>query len=61
MSENDITGVLDKRSSGPEDRFGVHVVVELRPGGTTQDITKANQGECVYIVMAHSIARQIEM
>jgi hypothetical protein len=41
--ENDITDVLEETFSVTEDRFGEHVVVELRPGGATQDVTEIEQ------------------
>ena len=37
--ENDITDVLEETFSVTEDRFGKHVIVELRPGGASQDVT----------------------
>jgi hypothetical protein len=42
--ENNITGVLEETFSVMEDRFNEHVVVELRLGGATQDLTEANKG-----------------
>ncbi|KAH9020059.1 HECT-domain-containing protein [Lactarius hengduanensis] len=43
MLENPITGVLEETFSVTEDRFGEHVIVELRPGGAAQDVTEANK------------------
>ncbi|KAI9454451.1 HECT-domain-containing protein [Lactarius psammicola] len=59
MFENDITGVLEETFSVTEDRFGEHVVVELRPGGASQDVTEANKEEYVDLVVAHRIAGRI--
>jgi E3 ubiquitin-protein ligase NEDD4 len=58
-SENDITDVLEETFSVTEDRFGEHVVVDLRPGGATQDVTEANKEEYVDLVVAHRIAGRI--
>ncbi len=52
-------GVLDGRFSVTEDRFGEHVVVELRQGGATQDVTGANKEEYIELVVSHLIARRI--
>jgi hypothetical protein len=43
--DNDITDVLEETFSVTEDCFGEHVVVELRPGGATQDVTESNKGQ----------------
>jgi hypothetical protein len=42
-----------------EDCFGEHVVVELRPGGATQDVTEVNKEEYVDLAIAHRIAGRI--
>lgn len=42
-----------------EDRFGEHVIVELRPGGASQDVTEANKDQYVDFVVAHHIAGRI--
>jgi len=42
-----------------EDRFGEHIVVELRPGGATEDVTEANKEQSVHLVVAHQIAGHI--
>ena len=39
----DITGAQEETFSVMQDRFGEHVVVELRPGGDTPDLTEANK------------------
>ncbi len=54
--ENDITIVLDEAFSVTEYRFGEHVVVELRPGGATEE---ANEEEYVDLVVIHRIAGRI--
>ncbi|KAH8990413.1 hypothetical protein EDB86DRAFT_3191456 [Lactarius hatsudake] len=59
MLENPITGVLEETFSVTEDRFGEHVIVELRPGGAAQDVTEANKEEYVDLVVAHRIAGRI--
>src|SRR6266702_5488007 len=41
-----------------EDRFGEHVVIELRPDGTAQDMMEANKEEYVNLVVAHRIVKQ---
>ena len=53
---NDITSVLDETFSVTEYRFGEHVVVELRPGGATEE---ANEEEYVDLVVIHRIAGRI--
>ena len=57
--ENSITGVLEETFSVMEDRFGEHVVVELRPGGATQDVTEANKKQYVDLVAVHRITGRI--
>ena len=57
--ENDITDVLEETFSVTEDRFGEHVIVELRPGGATQDVREANKDQYVDLVVAHRIAGRI--
>ncbi|KAH9051547.1 hypothetical protein EDB83DRAFT_2622224 [Lactarius deliciosus] len=52
MLENPIKGVLEKTFSVTEDRFGEHVIVELRPGGAAQDVAAANKEEYVDLVVA---------
>jgi E3 ubiquitin-protein ligase NEDD4 len=42
-----------------EDRSGERVVVELRPGGATQDVTEATKVQYVDLVVAHRIAGRI--
>ena len=51
--------MLEETFSVTEDRFGEHVVVELRPGGATQDVTEANKEQYVDLVVAHRIAGRI--
>ncbi len=50
--------MLDETFSLTEDRFGEHVIVELRPGGAIQDATETNQEGYVDLVVAHRIAEQ---
>jgi E3 ubiquitin-protein ligase NEDD4 len=57
--ENDITDVLEETFSVTEDRFGEHVVVDLRPGGSSQDVTESNKDAYVDLVVAHRIAGRI--
>ncbi|KAN0132216.1 hypothetical protein V8E53_009982 [Lactarius tabidus] len=57
--ENDITDVLEETFSVIEDRFGEHVVVDLRPGGSSQDVTESNKDAYVDLVVAHRIAGRI--
>src|SRR6201996_7036448 len=57
--DNDITDVLEETFSVTEDRFGEHVIVELRPGGALQDVTEANEDQYVDLVVAHRIAGRI--
>ena len=56
--ENDITDVLDETFSVTEDRFGEHVIVKLRSGGATQDVTETKKDQYVDLVVAHQIAAQ---
>jgi E3 ubiquitin-protein ligase NEDD4 len=56
--ENDITNVLETFSL-VEDRFGEHVIVDLRPGGASQDVTESNKEQCVDLVVAHRIAGRV--
>ena len=56
---NDITDVLEETFSVTEDRFGEHVIVELRPGGTTQEVTETNKDQYVDLVVGHRIAGRI--
>jgi len=53
-----IMGVFDETFSVTEDCFSEHVVVELMPGGTAQDVTEVNKEEYVDLVVAHRIAEQ---
>ncbi len=48
--------MLDEAFSVTEYRFGEHVVVELRPGGATQE---ANEEGYVDLVVVHRIAWRI--
>ena len=57
--ENDITDVLEETFSVTEDRFGEHVIVDLRPGGSSQDVTESNKDAYVDLVVAHRIAGRI--
>ena len=57
--ENDITDVLEETFSVTEDRFGEHVIVDLRPGGSSQDVTETNKDAYVDLVVAHRIAGRI--
>ena len=57
--ENDITDVLEETFSVTEDRFGEPVVLELKPGGATQDVTEVNKEEYVALAVAHRITGQI--
>ncbi|KAH8989300.1 hypothetical protein EDB83DRAFT_2615825 [Lactarius deliciosus] len=50
MLENPIKGVLEETFSVTKDRFGEHVIVELRPGGAAQDVAAANKEEYVDLV-----------
>jgi len=50
-------GVLDETFSVTEDRFGEHVIVEVRPGAT-QDVMEVNNEEYVDLFVAHQIAEQ---
>jgi E3 ubiquitin-protein ligase NEDD4 len=52
--------VLEETFSVTEDRFGEHVVVELRPGGATQNVTESNKDEYVNLVVVRRIAGRIE-
>jgi len=42
-----------------EDRFGEHVVVELRPGGAAHDVTEANKGGVRRSRCGHRITEQL--
>jgi E3 ubiquitin-protein ligase NEDD4 len=59
LSDNDITDVLEETFSVTEDRFGQHVIVELRPGGADQAVTEVNKEEYVELVVSHRIAGRI--
>src|SRR5712671_435625 len=59
LSENDITDVLEESFSVTEDRFGQHVIVDLKPGGSNLPVTEANKEEYVELVVAHRIAGRI--
>ncbi|KAI0294622.1 hypothetical protein B0F90DRAFT_1890995, partial [Multifurca ochricompacta] len=59
MLDNDITDVLEETFSVMEDRFGEHVVVELKPDGAQQTVTEADKEEYVELVVAHRIAGRI--
>ncbi len=50
-------GVLDETFSLTEDHYGEHVIVELRQGDATQDMTEANKEEYADLVASHRIAR----
>ena len=51
--------MLEETFSVTEDRFGERVVVELRPGGATQDVTEANKEQFVDLVVAHRTTGRI--
>src|SRR6266702_948367 len=53
--ENDTMGVLDQTFSVTEDRFGEHVVIELRP--RTQDVMEADQEEYVDLFVSQGGSR----
>ncbi|KAN0132129.1 hypothetical protein V8E53_010048 [Lactarius tabidus] len=55
MLENDIKDVLEETFSPTEDRFGQHVVVDLRPGGSSQGVIESNKGEYVDLIVEHRI------
>ena len=57
--ENDITDVLEETFSVTEDRFGELVVLELIPGGATQDVTEVNKEEYVALAVTHRITERI--
>jgi E3 ubiquitin-protein ligase NEDD4 len=59
LRENDITDVLEETFFVTEDRFGEHGVVDLRPGGSSQDVTESNKDAYVDLVVAHRIAGRI--
>ena len=48
--------MLEETFSVTEDRFGEYVVVELRPGGESQEVTELNKDEYVDLVVVHRIA-----
>ena len=52
--------MLEETFSVTEDRFGEYVVVELRPGGESQDVTELNKDEYVDLVVVHRIAGGIK-
>jgi hypothetical protein len=47
--------VLEETLSVTENRFGEHVVVDLRPGSSSQDVAESNKDEDVDLVVAHRI------
>ena len=51
--------MLEETFSVTEDRFGEHVIVDLRPGGSTQDVTESNKYDYVDLVVSHRIAGRI--
>jgi E3 ubiquitin-protein ligase NEDD4 len=57
--DNDITDVLEESFSVTEDRFGEHVIVELKAGGADIPVTEANKEEYVDLVVSHRIAGRI--
>ena len=57
--DNDITDVLEESFSVTEDRFGEHVIVELKAGGADLPVTEVNKEEYVDLVVAHRIAGRI--
>ena len=57
--ENNITDVLEETFSVTEDRFGEPVVVELRPGGASHDVTEVNKEEYVALAVAHRITGRV--
>ncbi|KAF8469823.1 HECT-domain-containing protein [Russula ochroleuca] len=59
MLDNDITDVLEESFSVTEDRFGEHVIVELKAGGADLPVTEANKEEYVDLVVSHRIAGRI--
>ncbi|KAH9954579.1 hypothetical protein BC827DRAFT_1379414 [Russula dissimulans] len=59
MLDNDITDVLEESFCVTEDRFGEHVVVDLKPGGANLPVTETNKEEYVELVVTHRIAGRI--
>jgi E3 ubiquitin-protein ligase NEDD4 len=57
--DNDITDVLEESFSVTEDRFGQHVIVDLKPGGADLPVTEVNKEEYVELVVSHRIAGRI--
>ena len=51
--------MLEETFSVTEDRFGEHVIVELKPGGADLPVTEANKQEYVELVVSHRIAGRI--
>jgi E3 ubiquitin-protein ligase NEDD4 len=51
--------VLEETFSVVEDRFGEHVIVELRPGGASQDMTETNKEQYIDLIVAHRITGRI--
>ena len=52
-------GLPRETFSVTKDRFGEHVIVGLRPGGSLRDITESNKDAYVDFVVAHRIADHI--
>jgi hypothetical protein len=52
--------VLEETFSVTEDRFGEQVVVELRPGGASQDVTESNKDDYVDLVITHRTTGRIK-
>lgn len=57
--EHDITDVMDLTFSTDTDEFGVHRIVELKPGGADLPVTEANKAEYVRLVTEYRLTTAI--
>ncbi|KAG8826479.1 hypothetical protein FRC19_008833 [Serendipita sp. 401] len=60
MLENDITDVIDETFTTVEDRFGEHVVIELRPGGADVPVTEENKKDYVDAVIEYRVHKRVK-
>ncbi len=59
-SENNITDVIDENFTTTEDRLGVMVTIELKPGGADIPVTEENKKEYVNLIIEYRISKRVD-
>ena len=60
MLDNDITGVLDQTFAIEDERFGEIYSVDLKPNGSTIEVTQDNKQEYVNLITHWRIVKRVE-